>query len=76
MSFSRLIQWYHSHVEPIWPDGTFKKDVYVLEKTDEVKCETGIHVRPQMEFFRFQIMMFLTGWLIYRTVQKNHKVFR
>jgi hypothetical protein len=24
MSFSRLIQWYHSHVDPIWPDGTFK----------------------------------------------------
>ena len=23
MSFSRLIQWYHSHVDPIWPDGTF-----------------------------------------------------
>jgi hypothetical protein len=24
MSFSRPIQWYHSHVDPIWPDGTFK----------------------------------------------------
>ncbi len=22
-SFSRPIQWYHSHVDPIWPDGTF-----------------------------------------------------
>ncbi len=21
MSFSRPIQWYHSHVDPIWPDG-------------------------------------------------------
>jgi hypothetical protein len=20
MSFSRLIQWYHSHADPIWPD--------------------------------------------------------
>jgi hypothetical protein len=25
MSFTRPIQWYHSHVDPIWPDGTFKK---------------------------------------------------
>ncbi len=24
MSFSRAIQWYHSHADPIWPDGTFK----------------------------------------------------
>ncbi len=23
MSFSRPIQWYHSHADPIWPDGTF-----------------------------------------------------
>jgi hypothetical protein len=25
MSFSRPIQWYHSHADPIWPDGTFFK---------------------------------------------------
>jgi hypothetical protein len=24
MSFSRPIQWYHSHADPIWLDGTFK----------------------------------------------------
>jgi hypothetical protein len=24
MSFSRPIQWYRSHVDPIWQDGTFK----------------------------------------------------
>ncbi len=24
MSFSRPIQWYHSHADPIWPDGIFK----------------------------------------------------
>ncbi len=23
MSFSRPIQWYHSHPDLIWPDGTF-----------------------------------------------------
>jgi hypothetical protein len=25
MPFSRHIQWYHSHADPIWPDGTFKQ---------------------------------------------------
>ncbi len=29
MSFSRAFQWYHSHLDPIWPDGTFKSR-YVL----------------------------------------------
>ncbi len=24
MYSSRLIQWYHSHVDSIWPDGSFK----------------------------------------------------
>jgi hypothetical protein len=24
MSFSMPIQWHHYHVDPIWPDGTFK----------------------------------------------------
>jgi hypothetical protein len=24
MNFSRPIQWYHSHADPIWPDSTFK----------------------------------------------------
>ncbi len=27
MSFSRAFQWYHSHLDPIWPDGTFKARV-------------------------------------------------
>ncbi len=27
MSFSRAFQWYHSHLDLIWPDGTFKKGV-------------------------------------------------
>ncbi len=30
MSFPRPIQWYHSHADPIWPDGTFKSDDVVL----------------------------------------------
>jgi hypothetical protein len=31
MYFSRPIQWYHSHADQIWPDGTFKKFVYFNE---------------------------------------------
>jgi hypothetical protein len=30
MSFSRPIQWYHSHADPIWPDGDFNDDVTLL----------------------------------------------
>jgi hypothetical protein len=33
MSFSRPIQWYHSHADPIWPDGTFKYASYVQVRT-------------------------------------------
>ncbi len=25
MSFQSASQWYHSHADPIWPDGTFKE---------------------------------------------------
>jgi hypothetical protein len=32
MFFSMPIQWYHSLVDPIWPDGTFKL-VYALAHT-------------------------------------------
>ncbi len=31
MAFSRPIQWYHSHADPIWPDGTFN-------------CRRGSHI--------------------------------
>ncbi len=27
MSFSRPIPWYHSHADPIWPDGTLQGNV-------------------------------------------------
>ncbi len=29
MSFSRPIQWYHSHADPICPDGTFNASLYI-----------------------------------------------
>ncbi len=34
MSFSRPIQWYHSHGDPIWPDdtniGLDNKEIYIF----------------------------------------------
>jgi hypothetical protein len=29
MFFSRPIQWHHSHVDPIWPDGTFNVWLFI-----------------------------------------------
>jgi hypothetical protein len=29
MAFSVPIQWYHSHEDPIWPDGTFKTSLLI-----------------------------------------------
>ncbi len=31
MSFSWAFQWYHSHLDPIWPDGTFKNIILVRD---------------------------------------------
>ncbi len=30
MSFSRPIQWYYSHADPIWPDNTFNTHSLLL----------------------------------------------
>ncbi len=38
MSFSRPIQWYHSHADPIWPDGSFKPREICNWSKDEVKA--------------------------------------
>ncbi len=37
MSFSRAFQWYHSHLDPIWPDGTFKLLLHSLHYTGRWK---------------------------------------
>ncbi len=45
MSFSRPIQCYHSHADPIWPDSTFKKssetDFSIIPKQKEKTWEQG-----------------------------------
>ncbi len=38
MSFSRAFQWYHSHLDPIWPDGTFKEYPHFFQKMQMLDC--------------------------------------
>ncbi len=47
MSFSRAIQWYHSHADPIWPDGTFN-ECLLSQKADPTNCaqHTGHPAEP------------------------------
>ncbi len=37
MFFSMPIKWYHFHVDPIWPDGTYKKKMLNGEKSSTIK---------------------------------------
>ncbi len=47
MSFSRLVQWYHSHADPIWPDGTYKDKLADLWDVLGVDAVNGVaHVLP------------------------------
>jgi hypothetical protein len=41
MSFSRPIQLYHSHADPIWPDGTFKSGEGIGKGRSEAEREVG-----------------------------------
>jgi hypothetical protein len=34
MFFSRPIQWYQSHADPIWPDGTFNPCIFLCADDD------------------------------------------
>jgi hypothetical protein len=41
MSFSRPIQRYHSHADPIWPDGTFQRGEGIGKGRSEAEREIG-----------------------------------
>ncbi len=41
MFFSRPIQWYHSHVDPIWPDGTFKGCQIMMDRLPRIIHKKG-----------------------------------
>ncbi len=54
MSFSRPIQWYHSHAVPIWPDGTFNRNlmlcfVYKCAAKAFYSCPAIISHRPELQ---------------------------
>jgi hypothetical protein len=42
MSFSMPIQWYHTHADPIWPDGTFKSDFYIAKRIGGSLIKEGL----------------------------------
>jgi hypothetical protein len=47
MFFSRLVQRYHSHADPIWPDGTYKDKTADLWDVLGVDAVNGVaHVLP------------------------------
>ncbi len=52
MSFSWAFQWYHFHLDPIWPDGTFNNaetEIDCIEDDDSIKKQIDIdrHGRKQ-----------------------------
>jgi hypothetical protein len=54
MSFSRPIQWYQSHVDPIWPDGTFN-----FEDVTSGMIATGSIILPFDGVLNFHKRVFL-----------------
>ncbi len=51
MSFSRPIQWYHSHADTIWPDGSFNS--YTDKKENQIfliykKIQSGAVAKSYM----------------------------
>ncbi len=56
MSFSRPIQWYHSHADPIWPDGTFKPERKEMKTCSTVSLHSArsmLTMRSYISFFPF-----------------------
>ncbi len=51
MFFSSPIQWYHSHADPIWPDGTFNNS-WERRVPKEYQHEEKNSARPDHTFFQ------------------------
>ncbi len=47
MSFSRAFQWYHSHLDLIWPDGTFNWLNFIQEANEKAE---EIDAKAEEEF--------------------------
>ncbi len=67
MSFSRPIQWYHSHADPIWPDSTFKRNPRsssFLISGLHSPLSASANTTRMPTFFLFQISLFLFVFLL------------
>ncbi len=51
MSFSRAFQWYHSHLDPIWPDGTFKFPTCEIYFSSSCSVHCGIKLRLRVTVY-------------------------
>ncbi len=64
MSFSWAFQWYHFHLDPIWPDGTFKflnVDLSEIEEAGGFEVEgreTNWKIRGKMTIFSLALLLF------------------
>ncbi len=52
MSLSRPIQWYHSHADPVWPDGTL--NILCTKEVNKDACMVRISVSPWRFFLDHQ----------------------
>jgi hypothetical protein len=57
MSFSRPFQWYHSHADPIWPDGTFNPILRRLVKDIETGEDLAVKLEPQLAKAEFNTIV-------------------
>jgi len=77
MSFSRAFQSYHSHLDPIWPDGTFKQkgkhlqlmiwQIFLLFPQPNIFT---FYARSQPVFFAASILTVYLDWEVKENVAK------
>ncbi len=59
MSFSWAFQWYHFHLDPIWPDGTFQYVQKLLRNIDEFEAKGLVCVIWGTKFDHNLLYMYL-----------------
>jgi hypothetical protein len=66
MFFSRPIQWYHSHADSIWPDGTFKMIKSMLSVILQQLFNLNMRVKYDVEYAGCgvrQLMLYSSVWI-------------
>jgi hypothetical protein len=67
MSFSRPVQWYHSHADPIWPDVTFNDALFPSPSS---LYKQNCHLRflslnlSSLRVVRSKILTVIGDWLL------------